>query len=128
MILLDENIPEGQRRALRRSRVALRQIGVDLGRAGMKDDEIFPLLHGLSRPTFFTCDSDFNHYRVCHPKYCLVYLDVDEGRVAEFVRRLLGHPKFNTKTKRMGLVIRIDESLITVRKYKQRSIRRFGWE
>ena len=59
MIVLDENIPESQRALLRRKRVALRQIGVDLGGQGMKDDETIALLHNLNRPTFFTLDSDF---------------------------------------------------------------------
>jgi hypothetical protein len=105
--ILDENIPESQRTLLRSRRVAVRQIGQDLGRKGMKDDEILPLLHQLDRPTFFTLDGDFYDRRLCHEGYCLVHLDIEEERVADFVRRLLRHRELNTKDKRMGRVIRI---------------------
>ena len=43
MNILDENIPESQRTLLRSRRIAVRQIGHDLGRKGMKDDEIISL-------------------------------------------------------------------------------------
>jgi len=72
MIVLDENIPESQRLLLRAWRVRARQIGVDIGRAGMSDDDIVPLLHSLTRPTFFTRDRDFSQSWMCHPGYCLV--------------------------------------------------------
>jgi hypothetical protein len=45
MNLLDENIPESQRQLLRSWRIRVKQIGVDIGRQGMKDQEdIVPLL------------------------------------------------------------------------------------
>ena len=59
MNILDENVPESQPVLLRSWRIAFRQIGQDVGRMGMKDDEIIPLLHQLDRPTFFTLDGDF---------------------------------------------------------------------
>jgi hypothetical protein len=68
--------------------LAGRQIGRDLARKGMKDREIIPLLHGLTRPTFFTLDADFYNRRHCHERYCLVHLDVE---AAEFVLRVLRH-------------------------------------
>ena len=40
MNILDENVPESQCTLLRSRRVAVRQIGQDVGRMGMKDDEI----------------------------------------------------------------------------------------
>ena len=105
MNILDENVPASQQALLRNGRLVLRQIGQDLGRNGMKDDEILPLLHGIDRPTFFTLDGDFFDRRLCHAGYCLVYLDVEEEMVAEYVRRLLRHRELNTKAKRMGCVI-----------------------
>ena len=54
MIILDENLPDSQRQLLKGWRISFRQIGFEIGREGMKDDEIIPLLHGLNRPTFFT--------------------------------------------------------------------------
>lgn len=56
MIVLDENIPEEQRLLLRSRRVRAYQVGRDVGREGMKDEQIIPWLLELSRPTFFTRD------------------------------------------------------------------------
>ncbi len=49
MNILDENILVSQRQLLRRWRIVSRQIGDDIGRAGMKDEEIPPLLMQLQR-------------------------------------------------------------------------------
>ena len=114
MNLLDENVPESQRVLLRSRRLALQQIGRDVGRSGMKDDEIIPLLHQLDKPTFFTLDSDFYDRQLCHNRYCLVHLDVEEDLVAEYIRRLLRHREFNTKAKRMGRIIRASVSGLAV--------------
>jgi hypothetical protein len=88
MIVL-ENISEGQRALLRRKRVARRQMGVDLGRKGRKDDEMIALLHHLDRPTLFTLDGDFCDRRLHHEGYCLVHWEVDDEMAAEHVRPLL---------------------------------------
>lgn len=107
MNILDENIPEGQRALLRSKRIALRQIGLDVGNKGMKDNEIISLLHQLERPTFFTLDGDFYDRRLSHERYCLVHLDVEEEMAADYVRRVLRHRELNTKAKRMGHIIRV---------------------
>ena len=52
MIILDENILEGQRLLLDASRIAARQIGVDIGNKGLKDEEIIVLLRRQRNPTF----------------------------------------------------------------------------
>jgi len=40
----------------------MKQIGIEIGHAGMKDrNEIIPLLHSLRRPTFLSRDDDFYH-------------------------------------------------------------------
>jgi hypothetical protein len=59
-------------------RVAARQIGYDVGRKGLKDEQIIPLLHTLDRPTFFTLDTDFYNRRLCHEGYCLVLCHIQE--------------------------------------------------
>jgi hypothetical protein len=112
--VLDENIPDSQRRLLQSKRVHCRQIGEELGRKGMTDDEIIPLLLQLDRPTFFTLDSDFYDFRLCHSGYCLVHLDIDEDAVAEFIHRLLRHRTFNSKSKRMGRIIRVTPKQLSV--------------
>ncbi len=60
MNVLDENIISNQRVQLRSWRIAVRQIGYEVGRKGMKDHEITSLLHHLSDPTFFTRDDDYS--------------------------------------------------------------------
>lgn len=110
MNVLDENIPESQRALLRSWRIAVRQIGQDLGRKGMQDDEIITLLHELDRPTFFTLDGDFYDRRLCHEGYCLIHLNVEDEMSADYIRRLLRHRELNTKAKRMGRVIQASPS------------------
>lgn len=107
MNILDENILSDQRRLLKSWRIAVHQIGYDLGRKGMQDDAIVPLLHQLKSPTFFTRDGDFYDRTLCHAHYCLVQLKVEKYEVANFIRRLLRQPQFNTYAKRKGTVIRV---------------------
>lgn len=67
MNILDENIRADQRSLLHFWRIPTRQIGVDIGRKGMKDDEIISLLHETHDTTFFTRDLVFmNADRVIH--------------------------------------------------------------
>lgn len=114
MNILDENVPEAQRDLLGGMRVAVRQIGIEIGRKGMGDEDIIPLLRRLGRPTFFTLDGGFYKPRLCHERYSLVYLDIERKLAAMFVRRLLKHPEFNTKVKRMGCVIRVSPNGLAV--------------
>jgi hypothetical protein len=112
--VLDENIPANQRLLLERWGVAVRQVGFNLGRPGMQDDEIIPLLLQQRRPTFFTRDGDFHDRRLCHADYCLVYLAVDKHEVAAFVRRLLRHPACRTQAQRMGSVMRVSSAGLSI--------------
>lgn len=102
MNILDENILNDQRQLLRSWGIPVRQIGYDVGRQGMQDDEIIPLLHQLRRPTCFTRDADFYDRQLCHARYCLVFLDIKKYEAATFVHRILRHHKCNTRSKRMG--------------------------
>jgi hypothetical protein len=112
MNILDENILDTQRYFLRSWRIHVRQIGHEIGRQGIKDEEIIPVLHQLGAVTFFTRDSDFYKSDLCHTRYCLVCLAVEEHEVADFIYRFLRHPEFNTKAKRMGKVIRVSHNVI----------------
>ncbi len=127
MNILDENVLKDQRQLLQSWRIAIHQIGYDVGRKGMQDDEIIPLLHQLRRPTFFTRDRDFYDRSLCHARYCLVYLNVEKYEVAIFGRRILRHREFDTKAKRMGAVIRVSHAGLTVwRQHTEQEIR-FDW-
>ena len=114
MNLLDENIREDQRGLLQRWGILVHQIGVDVGRKGMQDEEIIPFLHPLRDTTFFTRDLGFGDRKLCHPQYCLVCLAIGKDEVAVFVRRILQHPEVDTKAKRMGTVIRVSHAGFTI--------------
>jgi hypothetical protein len=114
MNILDENIIESQCQRLRGWRIRFRQIGIEIGRLGLKDKEIITLLHGINQPTFFTRDVDFNDPSFCHSRYCLVYLAVRKDEVASFVKRFLRHEAFKIKAKRMGLVVQVSHTGINV--------------
>lgn len=108
MNILDEDIGQSQCQSLAAQKVHFRKIGVGIGRSGMKDQEdILPLLHQLKHPTFFTLDHGFYRPTFPHQGYCLVFLDVWDDEVADYIRRFLRHPEFRTQTQRMGKVVRI---------------------
>jgi hypothetical protein len=50
----------------------------------------------------------------------LVYLDVEEEMVADCVRWLLRHRELNTKAKRMGCVIRVLPTGLTLYRIHQK--------
>ncbi|OGL47297.1 MAG: hypothetical protein A2161_18750 [Candidatus Schekmanbacteria bacterium RBG_13_48_7] len=121
MNILDENIIESQCQLLRSWRIRFRQIGVEIGQSGLKDKEIITLLHGINHPTFFTRDEDFNDRNLCHAGYCLVYMAVRKDEITSFVKRLLRHELFKSKTKRMGIVVRVSQTGISIwRLYKEK--------
>jgi hypothetical protein len=72
VIVLDENVFESQRSRLRQWRVHLGQIGRDVARKGMPDDQILTLLQRLRRPTFVTRDRDFFDKPLCSDRFSLL--------------------------------------------------------
>jgi hypothetical protein len=127
MIVLDENFPESQRQLLRSWRIPIRQIGYEVGRAGMKDDEIIPLLHQLRRPTFFSLDLGFYRRTNGHARYCIVCLDVGDYDAATFLRRLLKHPFFDSEAKRLNRVVRLSYVGITFWQTGSAGEQRVSW-
>ncbi len=107
MNILDENVLKDQRELLTIWHIPVRQIGFDISRKGIKDQEIIPLLIQQHQATFFTLDFDFYKRTLCHLRYSLVYMDIDEDETAHYIRLLLRHKEFNTQAKRMGKVIRL---------------------
>jgi len=126
--ILDENIDAYQRQRLQAAKIRFRQIGVEIGRSGMKDrNDILPLLRALHRPTFFTRDHDFYHPQLRHPSHCLVHLDVAPDEVAEYIRRFLRHPAFRPRAQRMGKVVRVRSSGIHYWSFGKRRERAMEW-
>jgi hypothetical protein len=128
MNILDENILADQRQILLNWHIPFRQIGYEVARKGIKDENIIPFLLTLRQATFFTCDGDFYKPNFCHPRYCLVHLDVDESDAAVYVRRVLRYHEFSTHAKRMGAVIRASHSGMTVRRLHARPEVRYAWK
>jgi hypothetical protein len=106
MNVLDENIRDDQRVHLRQWGIRFRQIGKEISRPGIQDDNVLPLLHHLKRPTLFSQDEDFFKREFCHEAYCLVWLDVKHVEAAFYIRRFLRQPNFRAKALRMGKVAR----------------------
>ncbi|WP_420641029.1 hypothetical protein [Candidatus Leptofilum sp.] len=127
MIILDENFPDSQRQLLQGWRISFKQVAFEIGREGLKDDEIIPLLHQLNKPTFFTLDDDFFKRQLCHAQYCLIYVDVAQYESAAFIRRTLKHRDFDTKAKRIGHVIRVSHKGLTVWKLHAEEKMQFSW-
>jgi uncharacterized protein with PIN domain len=125
--ILDEHMPESQRQLARGWRIRLRQIGYDVARPGMKDDEIIPWLHHLPQPTFFTRDQGFYERRLCHPSYCLVYLDVGQYEVASFIRRFLRSATFRRRASRMGTVVRVGQTVVRLWRLHEATEQVIGW-
>ncbi len=107
MILLDEHVRDDQRALLRRAHIPFRQVGREVSLPGIQDENILPLLLRPKRPTLFTEDRDFFQRHFCHSHYCLVWLDVRNTLVADYIRRFLRHPGFHHHRQRMGRVMRV---------------------
>lgn len=108
MNILDEDLSVVERDRLRARKLHVRQIGIEVGRFGMKDrSDIIPLLQTLRLPTFFTRDHGFYHPRLLHPGYCLVHLDVAFDEVAEYTPRFLRFHAFRTHAQRLGKIVRV---------------------
>lgn len=127
MNILDENIADSQRLRLRSWRIHVRQIGFDIAQKGIQDDAIIPFLLRRRRSTFFTHDSDFYDRSLCHSRYCLVVLQVSPAMMALFIRRFLRHPVFDSEAKRMGRVVRLSPTGITVWRGRAAVEEHIGW-
>lgn len=127
MLVFDENLPASQQQLLRRWRIHFRMVGLDVASSGTKDENLVPVLHGLARPTFFTLDGHFYRPDWAHSNYCLVWLDVRRREAAEFTRRFLRHPAFNTQAKRMGVVARVHADSVTFWRLPGRRAQVLSW-
>jgi hypothetical protein len=125
--LLDENFPEDQRQFLRQWRIPFRQIGRETARSGVQDDDIIALLHQARHPTLFTQDRDFFKKGLCHPAYCLLWLDVRADDAADYARRFLRHALFATQARRMGVVARAHHDGVDYWRRKQAGLQRAVW-
>ena len=130
MLIVDEYISEIEVWRLREWKIAVRQIGPDLGRTSAADENLISILHRLKNPSFFTRDQDFWNPKLCHARYCLIYLDIPEheGEIAAAIRACLRHRRFNTHGKRMGKVVRIHFNAIHFWEVGKSELESVEWE
>ena len=128
MLLLDEHMLTKQLEKLLRWHLPAKKIGRGVGIKGMDDrNQIIPMLHRLSKTTFFTHDLGFYEKKFCHPRFCIIILRVDRYEAAEYVRRFLKHPKFDTHNKRMGWVVEVHKSIIKGMRVGKTEEIKFTW-
>jgi len=112
---------------LREWRIHFRVIGAEVSFSGALDENLIPVLHRLPQPTFVTLDRDFHRSHLAHGRYCLAWLDVRNRLAADFIRRFLRHPLFDTQAKRMGVVARVHPDGIEFWQTDRRSLLSAPW-
>jgi len=127
MIILDENVVNSQRKTLLRKRYHVRQIGYELGRKGMSDRDILPLLRTLHRPTLLTSDDDSYVRDLCDTRYSLIVLGIEEQAFAEYSIRVLRHPSFAKWRLRMGKTLSVTRGAIRFWQHKSHRETRLPW-
>jgi hypothetical protein len=101
---------------------------VEVGLPSWDDEqEILRHLHRSKQVTFFTRDSDFFRYRLCHANYCLVVVDTTEVETSRSIQRFLRHPAFRTKSQRCGKVIKLSPHTIAWWEASKRGTHRLDW-
>ena len=127
-VALDENIHREVTLMLR-SWVSAGQIGHEIGRKGMQDDEIIPrLLLEVKRATFLTQDRRIYRRERPHPGYCLVIVsELSVSEIVALVRRLFRIPGFHTIAERMGKIVRITQEYIHWKELHQPGEQRQRW-
>ena len=115
MIVLDHDIPRDQADRLRLRRIRFRQIGIQVGRPEWDDQqEILRYLQQTRDVTFLTRDVGFFRPRFRHANYCIAVVDDIIAATATTIRRFLRHPQFRTNSMRVGRVVRLSPTKITL--------------
>ena len=118
MIVLDEHLGAILRRAVERwYRGSVRRV-TDLRPGSIINDEAIPfLLRQHRQPTFVTINGrDFWLRVAADRRFCIVCFVLDEPGVTaldQALKALLRHPRFRTKARRMGCVIRVSGAGVT---------------
>jgi len=125
--IFDENFPASAMQRIRHKITSVNQVGQDWGESGWLDiEQILPHLHGL-RVTFHTLDAGLFKRRYAHPSYGLVYYDVLEAEVGDWVIKFLRHHNFKTHTQRLGKVITVKPSKIVYWELHAPQIQKIEW-
>ncbi len=127
MLLLDENITKDQKELLEKWGYHPKQIGVDLKYKGIADENIITFLRSSKNILFVTRDSDFYKNQLCHPAFCIVFLEVDRSECAFFVRKFLSHKKFKSNKQRVGKVIKLTQTIISYWEVNSKELMVIKW-
>jgi len=128
LIILDENILDGQRVLLEAWRLARGRSESTSVTKGLRDEELVVLLRQQRNPTFFTRDAGFYHRNLRHRNYCLVVAKVGQNEVAAFIRRFLRHLDFDTQARRMGRIVWISHAGMTVWRLRAQAEMHTAWK
>jgi len=125
--IFDENIPASAMQTVRQKVSSVAQIGQDWGSSGWLDvEQILPHLH-RSRATFHTLDAGFFKRRYGHRSYCLVYYDIPEAEIGDWVVKLLRHRSFRAHGQRLGKVIKVNPSKIAYWELHEQKMKEIEW-
>jgi hypothetical protein len=93
----------------------------------IKDDGIAELLRQQNQPTFITInEKDFWREIAIDSQYGVVCFTLRDGlsrEIGQSLRTLLQLQEFNTKTKRMGKVIRVTKEQISYYTFRRRQVK-----
>jgi len=128
MIILDENFTRVEKFKLKKFKKSIKQIGFEIEKSGIKDNDIIPFLHKIKNPTFFTLDNDFFNTNLRHKGYSIVWLNVEINKIAEFAIKFLKHDSFNTISKRMGKIVQITTQRVRYWELNSLNFKDIFWE
>lgn len=125
--IFDENFPAFAMKAIRQQVASVVQIGQDWGESGWLDvEQILPQLHG-SRATLHTLDGGLFKRRYSHGSYCIVYYNVLEEELSDWVIKLLHHPRLKSNAQRLGNVIQVRPSKVLYWELHTSRIKEIAW-
>jgi hypothetical protein len=93
----------------------------------VKDDVIPTLLRAQRQPTFVTInEKDFWRKTKPDPRFCVIcfaFSDSEARKIPPILKRLLHHPEFKQKARRMGKVIRYSSTSVSYYTRSDRTVR-----
>lgn len=93
----------------------------------IKDNAVPRLLRQQNQPTFVTINTrDFWRKVLISSRYCVICFTLSDSRAGEIphiLRGLFRHPEFNTKSKRMGKIIRVTSRAVSYYSYDTRDVK-----
>jgi hypothetical protein len=89
---------------------------------------IVPFLRRIPGATFFTRDVGFYNPLLCDRRYGIACLRISQHEIATFVRRFLRHPRFASRTDRMGVVARVSHTGVRIWQAQSATDKTIPWQ